>query len=476
MLIPSLSFFAFLSAVTVSYHLIPFTVLKKWILCVASTAFMMSFGMDHFMYLFTVVLSVYCFSHLLKEYRNPLLLLAAFLLPLGGLLYYKYFNFAVDCLDQFDWFTFEKTSLVIPVGISFYTFKAIGYLVDVYQGKEEVQDSFLNLYAYLTFFPQILSGPIQKSSDFLPQLQMKNRYQSRRVRQGFLLIVFGLFEKIVIAERLLLVVKNCFDPGQSLTPSLAMIGCVAYSLQIYSDFDGYSNLAIGMANLFGFECSPNFNVPYFSKSLKEFWSRWHISLSSWLKEYIYIPLGGNRKGRLRKYINLTCVFFVSGLWHGTSWNFVLWGLLNAAVQIVCDLPSIVLKGKKLRAIPIVSQMISVVRIAVTFSIVTVLWVFFRCSSFSESMYVLSMLSQFTLQDFVFEVPNLAAVELYATCVFVLLLCLSDVLRYSGFSVQTFESFSFPVKWAVCFCMILLMLIFAVYGPGYDPSKFIYIQF
>lgn len=465
MILPSFAFFMFLLAVCVFVNLLPFSWWKKIVLLGANVLFYASYQPMDLIYLFSVILYSYSIAFLLNEKKSRVLLALAIIPILFGL-----------CFFKTSFLFFDEVNLIAPLGISFFTFKVVGYLADVYQSVCEVEPSFLNYALYVSFFPQISSGPIQKASEFLEKLKSKPKASHHLLHHGFLLVFFGLFEKIVISERLYQVVSNCFSDMSQCTPSLALIGMVAYSFQIYADFDSYSNLAIGMSELCGIECCKNFHAPYFAKNIKEFWERWHISLSTWLKEYVYFPLGGSRKGTLRKMINLFVVFLVSGLWHGTTWNFLLWGVLNGLLRVVYDVLNTFIFSKiQIRFHPL-KWLLSGCSILLNFALVTCLWVFFRTNSMDEIRQIFTLLAQFDVNQFRFSIHQMADNEAMVTFIMTVLLVICDLMRHLGFTLHHFRKLFFPVRWAVYAAMIVLMIVFAVYGPGYDPSKFIYIQF
>ncbi len=472
----SFEFVFFIIPILVMYYFIPSALWKKCILLGASISFYLSFDAASFFYLVALILYVYVAAFIIEFHRtkwSTLLLVAPVLIGLG---YFKYYDFILKSLSSFFVVEGGRTHLAVPLGISFFTFKSVGYLLDVAHGKQEPELSLLNVALYLSFFPQITSGPIQKSSDFLAQVSKNKKFKPILTQHGTMLVLFGVFEKMVISDRLYRLVNHCFQDLSVLTPSMAVIGAVGYAFQIYSDFDSYSNIAIGLTEMFGYTCPKNFNVPYLSKNMQEFWKRWHISLSSWLKEYVYIPLGGNRKGRLRKYLNLLIVFAVSGLWHGAAWNFVLWGILNGVVQIVYDLTigQIISKCNiKNKAVRFVG---SVIGIALNFCVVVILWVFFRFQTLEEIKLVLNTMMQFDAQSFTLIMEGVELSETMVTIIFVLMLIVADVLRYLGFTMHHFRKIPFVLRMMVYFAMLIMFVIFAVYGPGYDPAKFIYLEF
>lgn len=263
-----------------------------------------------------------------------LFLIADILINIGLLGYFKYFNFIIETLNNIFHLNIEEPSIGLPIGISFFTFQILSYIIDLYRGKYKAQKNLINLALYISFFPQLIAGPIVRYQDINEQLQCRN-HTPEKTAEGIRRFIYGLGKKVIIANT----VAECTDyiyrmQFSELTGVLAWIAAVLYTLQIYYDFSGYSDMAIGLGKIFGFEFQENFRYPYLSHSIQEFWQRWHISLGTWFKEYLYIPLGGNRRGNCRTYINLVIVFFATGLWHGASFNFVLWGLFHGAFSIL----------------------------------------------------------------------------------------------------------------------------------------------
>lgn len=472
----SFEFVFFIIPILVVYYLIPSAFWKKCILLGASISFYLSFDVTSFFYLASLILYVYVASFLIESRRTKGLTLLLVIPILLGLGYFKYYDFILKSFQSFLVIERMRFQLAVPLGISFFTFKSVGYLLDVAHGKQDAELSLLNVALYLSFFPQISSGPIQKSGHFISQISKNHKFKPALTQHGTMLVLFGVFEKMVISDRLYVLVNHCFKDLSLLTPSMAVIGAVGYAFQIYSDFDSYSNIAIGLTEIFGYTCPKNFNTPYLSRNMNEFWKRWHISLSNWLKEYVYIPLGGNRKGVFRKYLNLLIVFAISGLWHGAAWNFVLWGILNGVIQIVYDLSI----GQILSRCTIKNKVVrfagSMIGIVINFCVVVILWVLFRFQTLEEIQIVLKTMAQLELQSFSAIIEGIELSEMMATFMFVLMLIVTDVLRYLGFTMHHFRKIPFVLRMIVYFVMLIMFVIFAVYGPGYDPAKFIYLEF
>lgn len=327
-----------------------------------------------------------------KFVKNTAVFIVGVTVPLLALGVFKYFNFFISSFSVLFGGKIGAFHIILPVGISFYTFQALSYVIDVRRGKIKAEKSFVDLALYISFFPQLVAGPIVKASDFLPQLHEDRRVTLAGLEQGVQIMLFGLFKKIVLADHLSVFVDDVFFAPAAYNWSTLVLAVISYSLQIYFDFSGYSDIAIGCAKCFGYEFRPNFDLPYVSSNVTEFWRRWHISLSTWLKEYLYISLGGNRKGRARQYLNLMVTMLLGGLWHGANWTFVFWGGLNG-LALCLD---------KLRKPKNSKGLMKFAGIAGTFAFISFTWIFFRADSFSAAWAVIkgiATLQQGIVQNF-----------------------------------------------------------------------------
>lgn len=378
--------------------------------------------------------------------------------------------------------------LIAPIGISFYTLQAAGYLLDIFHGKYAPEKNLAKYAVFVSFFPNILSGPIERGDRFFPQLERVLTAKRRklldydRIAQGMISILFGFFMKMVIADRACILVDHLYgmyEYGNSFTMLMAAL---FYSVQIYCDFASYSCIAVGAAQLFGFSLIRNFRQPYFAVGISDFWRRWHISLSSWLRDYVYIPLGGKRKGALRKYGNLLIVFFVSGLWHGGAPHFMVWGLLHGVCQIGEDcyrrIKKLCLKDKKL---PFEKTRLLFARLF-TFLTVSLLWIFFRSDTLSMAKACLVNLFTgwqgfYFVKEFFFAM-GLDKVQMLLALFFILVLFVISLVsewKKKEAALWIYES-PLPVRWAICIGMVLAIAVFGMYGSGYDASSFIYVNF
>lgn len=426
---------------------------RTWIIACANLCFFVLLRPSwiHILYF----LGLWLYTYWISSLKKGSIFLAISPLVVG-LCYYKYAGYLIG------------HSLFMPLGISFFTFKAIHLVVDVYQEKME-SHSILEVFDYLYFFPTLLAGPIHKGESFFEELRKPFQFDYLDQKNGFLQMVLGLFEKLVIADYLssmyLIYMSKEFSGWYTI------FGMVLYSFYIYTDFDSYSNVAIGIARMLGFHFERNFFVPYCAESLSSFWRRWHISLSTWLREYIYFPLGGNRKWTLRKWINTIIVFLVSGIWHGSTIVFVLWGLGHGIVSVLEDMLSVQKLNKNV--------ILKGIGILINFVIVTLLWVFFQASSLSYALLTYQKMSQaFTmpLSQFHYDIVGITRNQWHWLRIVLLLVVGSDILRNRQDMINALAKQKTIVRWVFYVLLIAIALVFGVYGPGYNPQDFIYVTF
>ncbi|MDE6913375.1 MAG: MBOAT family protein, partial [Lachnospiraceae bacterium] len=337
MLFNTTQYLIFLPAVVLVYYSLPTKVRYIWLLLV-SYYFYMQWNPLYILLLFSCTVITYVGGRMIghpgmaSKNRQRFCLTACILINLGILVFFKYAAFAARCFNRLfalmqvgsvDW----GSDILLPVGISFYMLQALGYLIDVYRGDVVCEKNFFRYALFVSFFPQLVAGPIERSKNLLMQLRCSYTLRYENIRRGSLLVLYGLFLKMVIADRAAVIVDTVYGNVVDYPGFYIVVATIFFAIQIYCDFYGYTTVARGSALLMGIELTDNFNAPYYAQSVKEFWQRWHISLSSWFRDYLYIPLGGNRKGSVRRDCNMLAVFTVSGLWHGASWNFVLWGIV-----------------------------------------------------------------------------------------------------------------------------------------------------
>ena len=337
--------------------------------------------------------------------KQKSLLWGSVLFNLSVLGFFKYYNFFVDSwVELFSSLGYEIKSIwtlnfILPVGISFYTFQTMSYTIDIYRKKLEPTKDFISFASFVSFFPQLVAGPIERASNLLPQILKKREFQYDQVIQGLKLILWGMFKKVVIADSLAPIVDDIFSNYQDFGGGTLWLGAIYFSFQIYCDFSGYSDIAIGTSKLLGFELMSNFKFPYFSRNIGEFWRRWHISLSTWFRDYLYIPLGGSQEGKWKSIRNIFIIFLVSGFWHGANWSFIFWGLFHS----ILFLPTFMFNKNRnytssiIAANTLLPSLKEFINVITTFLLVTIGWVFFRSESIGDSFsYLTSMISNINI--------------------------------------------------------------------------------
>ncbi len=476
MLFNSIEFAIFLPIVFLLYWFVFQKNLKLQNLLIVASSFVF-YGWWDWRFLFLMVASAsvdYVVGILLATEndakKRKLLLSMSIVVNLGILAFFKYFNFFVDnFVAAFSLFGAKLNpitlKIVLPVGISFYTFQALSYTIDVYRKKLEPTKSFINYFAFISFFPQLVAGPIERATNLLPQFYTKRTFDYANAVNGMRQILWGLVKKIVIADNAAKVVADVFSNYENLNGSMLVIGAVFFAFQIYGDFSGYSDIAIGTSRLFGFSLMKNFAFPYFSRDIAEFWRRWHISLSTWFRDYLYIPLGGSKGGTWMKVRNTFAIFIVSGFWHGANWTFMIWGALNAIYFLPLLLAKknrtnleIVAKGKYLPNLKEIFQ------IGLTFFLTIIAWVFFRAANVTEAVHFLQQMFSLSL----FSMPNYLPSK---TMIYILLFIIAEWLgRDKEYALEQLKMPRFA-RWGLYY-----LLIFAILWFGGEQQEFIYFQF
>ena len=406
-----------------------------------------------------------------RESRRKAYLTASLVINLGILVFFKYCNFFIDSfyslLQLFgSTASFTPLQIILPVGISFYTFQGLSYVLDIYYRKFQPTKDVVAFFAFLSFFPQLIAGPIERARDLLPQFDSLKKFDYDSTRKGLFLIAVGLFKKIVIADRLAIYVDSVYGNVANAHGLPALMAVLFFAFQLYLDFSAYSQIAVGTARILGFNLTTNFNKPYLATSFKDFWARWHITLTNWFRDYLYFPLGGNRRGVFRTYLNVIIVFTVSGLWHGASWNFVLWGFINGIFLAVFD------KAFHLNPKKFLSKVVSCL-------FVTSLWalslIFFRAGSFADAITMFGNIGFGNideLYDFGFDnVEFKFSLYLLAGLMVIELL----LKKWQEKVENIFFNKLFLTRWIVYITIILSTIYLGVYGIGSD-NTFIYFQF
>ena len=384
----SLIFAFFYSIIFLLYWWVP-DKSKKLILLTANILFYISFGIQYILVLFAVIMFSFLAAKTVEGRKKKYWLLPAIMVTVFFLVFYKYSGFLLQILntafDVLGWKTIQYSSMIAPIGISYYTFQAISYVVDVYQGKIRAEKSFLDYAVYISFFPTILSGPIERAENMLPQLHVVNKFDYANAVLGLERILWGCFKKLVIADNLATYVNAVGTDIYSYSGFAIVLANLGYTIQLYCDFSGYSDMAIGFAQMLNIQVKDNFRAPYFASSIKEFWARWHISLSSWLRDYVYIPLGGSKCSKFRSMLNLMITFVISGMWHGAGIKYLIWGTLHGILQCV---EKLFLNSNKniMESRSESKRIIRGVRIIVTFLIINFTWLPFWLPTTSGFLY------------------------------------------------------------------------------------------
>lgn len=496
----SIDFMIFFPIVIAAYFVIPNKCRTVWLL-IASYYFYMSWNAKYALLIGGSTIITYGSGLIMGRYSNvddkagsrkrKLTLLLCVSLNLGVLALFKYGNFAIESLNALLGLAHitaiaSRFDLLLPVGISFYTFQAMGYIIDVYRGDINVEKNFIRYALFVSFFPQLVAGPIERSGNLLSQMKGINNiklWNARRVTSGAILMVWGFFIKMVIADRVAILVDTVFNNYRMYGSTELILAALGFTLQIYCDFGSYSIIAIGAAKIMGFELMENFNTPYLARSIRDFWSRWHISLSTWFKDYLYIPLGGNRKGKLRKALNTMIVFLVSGLWHGANWSFVIWGGVHGFYQVAADIlekPRIYIRER----FSIKTDCFSwkLLQTIITFGLVAVAWIFFRADTITDALRFMKRIIVKPTPWLLFNggIYNIGLDRIQMNILFVsvLILLAVDMIRYV--KKQTLDAFLLEqnlwFEWLAIIILIAMIFVFGEYGPEFDPQQFIYFQF
>lgn len=484
MLFNSLDFLVFFPIVVGILFLLPKKVRCVWLL-ISSYYFYMGWNPKYAVLIALSTIITFASGWLMDKSESKknkkCVLIGSLVSNLLILAIFKYANFALSniavVLNYIGIeFTDKRLDLLLPVGISFYTFQALSYSMDVYRGTIKAEKSFIRYALFVSFFPQLVAGPIERSGNLLTQIQeihKKILWNYERIRDGILLMFWGYFQKLVIADRAAILTSKIYDNYQNYGFVELSIATVLFAFQVLCDFDGYTNIARGAARVMGFELMKNFRQPYLAMSIKEFWRRWHISLTTWFTDYLYIPLGGSRRGKGRQYANIFLVFSVSGLWHGASWNYIIWGMLHAIYQIAGNIKGHIMKQREQSTLSFSEKL---GKIIMTFVLVNIAWVFFYASSFTSAIGIFRQM--FT----VFQVSGVYDLGLnrgqwFTFWASIAILGIVDILHEKGISIfSVVQKQTIWFRWILYLGLIWSVLLLGIYGVGYDTSQFIYFQF
>lgn len=483
MLFNSFEFLVFFPIVTIAYFLLPHKF--RWLhLLIASCIFYMYFVPVYILILFATIIIDYVAGILIEKAeggRRKTFLIMSLLANIGVLAVFKYYNFFIDNINHVTGSGLPFLKIILPIGLSFHTFQAMSYTIEVYR-KNFAAEKHFGLYAlYVMFYPQLVAGPIERPNNVLPQFREKKTFSYLNAVAGFRLILWGLFKKVVIADRLAQFSDPVFDNPQSFPGITIAIAAFFFAFQIFCDFSGYSDIALGTARVMGFKLMTNFNKPYFSRSISEFWKRWHISLSTWFKDYLYIPLGGNRVPLPRAYFNLFFVFLISGFWHGANWTFLAWGALHGFYLIFA---LVTRKPRELFCKKVgldsMGPLYNFINVATVFILVTVAWIFFRAHDVGNAVFMIKKMAGIP-REFVscistndISILNFPIkLRLVYTCLLLIVLLEAvHVIQLKAHGNNLLDKLPLYFRWGVYYTAIAMIIFLGVY----EDKMFIYFQF
>ena len=489
MLFNSLSFLVFFPICIALYLVMPRKA-RVYLLLAASLYFYMCWNISYVALLLISIIVTYGAGIILgkceRELDKKLTVAASLIINFGILFVFKYFNFFTESISKITHTDLPTVDFLLPVGISFYTFQAVGYMIDVYRG-EKPEKNFARYALFVSFFPQLVAGPIERSKNLLARIRrLDNEDLMNRedLIKGVYTMLYGYFLKMIIADRLAIAVDHVFNVSEYSSFNGFQLGLTAifFSIQIYCDFAGYTYIAIGAARVMGIKICDNFNTPYLSVGIKDFWNRWHMSLTGWFRDYLYFPLGGSKKGKLRKYINILIVFVASGLWHGAAWHFVAWGALHGVLRVLEEMVApYVRKCADRFKWNIDTFATRVLRIVINFIVVTLLWIFFRAQSTGQALHIIKLIFT-SIRPWQFFNDSILAIgldtkELNVAFIALAFMTLIDVCKKKGRDILSdLYRQNTWFMFLTIFVSIILIVIFGIYGAEYDATQFIYFQF
>ena len=480
MLFNSVEFLFFFPIVTILFFISSHK--YRWfILLLASCIFYAAFIPIYILVLFSTILVDYVAGIYIEKntgYLKRTYLIISLVCNLGILIYFKYYNFFIGSInDVFHYFDqsyqIQLISIILPIGLSFHTFQAMSYTIEVYRGNQKAE-KHLGYYAlYVMFYPQLVAGPIERPQNILHQFHEVKYFDYDKVVSGLKLMLWGIFKKVVIADRISVLTDLTYGSPHSYSSSVLLVSTILFSFQIYCDFSGYSDVAIGCARVMGFDLMKNFNNPYSSSNISQFWSKWHISLSTWFRDYLYIPLGGNRKSSFITYRNILIVFLLSGLWHGANWTFLIWGGIHGLILIFYN--SIIQNSEVNRRLLKYSTYRIICQIF-TFTLVTIAWVFFRAVNLSDAIYILNSVPS-GFSSLLFNILNSRSlnsmpVSYSVVIISIVFIALMQLFESYKTIILRFLSDKFYYRWIFYYIIVFTILFFGVF----EDRQFIYFQF
>lgn len=466
----SLKYGYFLALLIPCYFIVPKR-FQRYVLLAFSIVFYLIYSVKAFVIMTLSGIVAYAAALWMRRIRTKgkqkVLLAAAIALNLGVLFFLKYIT---------------KGSVVLPLGISFYTLALIGYLVDVYRQKIAPETNFADFYLFETFFPHILQGPIARYDTLVKQFKERHSFDYDRFCRGLQLMLWGFIKKMVIADRAAIVVNEIYGTYFTVGGTELYFASILYTLTIFADFSGCVDIARGTALLFGIRLAENFQQPYLAVSIHDFWRRWHISLSTWFRDYLYIPLGGNRKGQCRRWIHVLVVFGVSGIWHGVGLNYLLWGALHGGYQVIGSiLEPFQQKCYRIIQMDVRSRAVRIFKIFITFQLVNTAWIFFRVADIRQACFIIKTIILHPTPGVLFDESlaqyGVSMKGLHMLGVFVLLLFIAEFMNYRGIKLRdVINRQCLPVRWCVYLLGIMAVVVLGIYGVDYNASDFIYMKF
>ena len=498
MLFNSLEFLLFLPIVLLVTFVIPKKIRYIWLL-IASYYFYMCWNASYAILILFSTLVTYlgglgiewCKKQEWEERKiikgKKLCVGVGFGLNIGVLCYFKYTNFLLDNIRSlFEMIHIElnipEVDILLPVGISFFTFQALSYLMDVYRDEIYAEKNFLRYALFVSFFPQLVAGPIERSKNLLKQLANPPKFDVENIKEGIWIMIYGYFLKVVLADRVAIFVDTVYGEYMNYKGVYVVIASLLFAIQVYCDFYGYSVIAMGTAKLLGYRLMDNFNAPFFSRSVAELWRRWHISLNSWFKDYLYIPLGGSRKGKVRSYINKIIVFFVSGLWHGANWTYVVWGMMNGIYQMLGE-AFMPIRNKLVKLLRLNRESAShkLMQTIITFGLFTFSILFFRASSIQVAFEMIknavSIWNPWILFDGSMYTCGLEQKNFNVMLLSIVILLGADYCKYRGMCLhKIIMNQEWWFRWFLMAASIVLIVVLGVWGSAYNAGNFIYFQF
>lgn len=499
MLFNSINFLIFFPIVTILYFILPCKIKQFWLL-VASYYFYMSWNLKYGVLLLTYTIIGYVIARILGYIQNNPskkkqgifgakgLLAIGIAICLLLLFCFKYLAFISSIFERSlrligISYNNPDFSIVLPVGISFFAFQSMGYIIDVYRGDVAVEKDFVKYALFISFFPQLIAGPIERAANMFSQFSHPKAFSWKDFREGFLIMLWGYYLKLVLADRIAIVVDTVYSDINMYQGWYIVIATMLFAIQIYCDFAGYSTIAIGASRILGINLMENFNSPYMSKSVAEFWRRWHMSLTTWFRDYVYIPLGGSHKGNARKHINRIVVFLLSGIWHGAGVHFLIWGGING-LYISLGEALLPVKNKLIRILNLNPKTLAfrVSQVILTFLFVDFAWLFFRAESMSKAIGMLKSIFVSNNIWILFDGSlccnvGLSEKEYWFMLINIVLLAVVDYLKISGKNIRdVILRQDFIARYLIIAFSVVYILVFGVWGPGFNENSFIYFQF